>query len=203
MPAKSQEIRQTLRSEMREKRARLSSDQVKLWSAAIAAHLSDLGPFSQARRIMVFASFDNEVDLRPLVDRLLKSGKIIFLPRTNAAGNLDAVEFRGWDHTLPGAFGILEPLGEKSDPQLLDMVIVPGLVFDHNGYRLGYGKGYYDRFLGLLRPNAFTCGVCYEFQLVENVFPHGGDVPVHWIVTEKSEVAVNRDIPTQPSDRST
>ena len=74
----------------------------------------------------------------------------------------------------------------------IDVVLVPGLVFDSSGHRLGYGKGYYDRFLSLLYPHTFICGVCYDFQVADNVFPHPGDIPMHCIVTEKSEIVIKR-----------
>ena len=187
------EERQALRIEMMKRRAAMSQEQVQWLSAAIVTRMADLVPLIRAQRIMVFASINNEVDLRPFIQQQAEQGKIIFLPRTNKDGNLDAVEFKGWENTKTGAFGICEPQGEETDIAQIEAVIVPGLVFDGHGFRLGYGKGYYDRFLCLLASTVFTCGVCYEFQVVDNVYPHIGDVPVHWIVTEKSELAINWD----------
>lgn len=69
--------------------------------------------------------------------------------------------------------------------------MVPGVAFDGNGHRLGYGRGFYDRFLPGLPPSVFLCGVAYEFQIVDAVFPEEQDIPMHWIVSEQSEVAVD------------
>jgi 5-formyltetrahydrofolate cyclo-ligase len=119
--------------------------------------------------------------------------RTVLLPRTKKTGDMEAVKFTGWEHILRSPYGILEPEGEAYPVDEIDVVIVPGLVFDFKGYRLGYGKGYYDRFLKQLRPEAFICGVAYEFQVVEKVFPHEKDLPVHWIVTEKSELVIDWD----------
>jgi len=189
----SEQKRQLLRAEMGQRRSRLDGAQVEAFSRAITAKLMALEPLIQARTIMGFASIGNEVDLRPWLSAQMERGKTILLPRVEGEGILAAVEFKGWASTLPGPFGIPEPAGAKTPPEEIEAVIVPGLVFDPRGYRLGYGKGYYDRFLKLLRPTTFICGVCYEFQVADDIFPHTGDVPVHWIVTEKSELLINWD----------
>lgn len=172
-------------------RNNLSSEQVTAMSRLIASRLDQLEPLRQARSIMAFASIKNEVDLREWIDREVAAGRTLLLPRVEANGQLAAVEFTGWDHTVSGPFGIGEPVGEAHDPQTIDVVLVPGVVFDARGYRLGYGKGYYDRFLPCLRKKAFCCGICYDFQVVDDVFPHAADIPVDWILTERSGFAVD------------
>jgi len=185
--------RQALRQEMGERRASLSPEQVAAYSRLISGKLRQLEPIINARSIMGFASIRNEVDLRSFLEEQATQGKTILLPRVEKDGALAAIEFTGWQHTRPGAFNIMEPSAINASTTDIDVVIVPGLVFDGNGFRLGYGKGYYDRFLKILSKNTFICGVGYDFQVVDNVCPHAGDVPVHWIVTEKSELVINWD----------
>lgn len=177
---------------MGEGRSRLTSRQVQDYSRVIATRLQDLYPVIQANTIMGFAGIDNEVDLTPWLQEWSGS-RTVLLPRVEEKGRLAAVRFEGWEQTRPGGFGIREPVGSPVSPSDIEVVIVPGLVFDGKGYRLGYGKGYYDRFLKLLPPQTFICGVCYDFQVVDTVWPHEGDVPMHWIVTERSELAINWD----------
>lgn len=171
-------------------RAGLTPEQVKAASRKIASRLDELEPLRHARSIMGFASIKNEIDLAFWVEKEIACGKNLFLPRVEKNGSMEAVQFRGWEQTVAGPFGIREPIGGPFDPQLIDVVLVPGLVFDAQGYRLGYGKGYYDRFLLRLRKDAFCCGLCYDFQVVDDVGPHPGDIPVHLILTERTQITV-------------
>lgn len=185
--------RQELRKQMSEQRASLSPVQIENYSSMIAAKLAQLQPICNARQIMGFAAIRNEVNLQFFLEDQRAQGKKILLPRVEKSGDLAAVEFESWESTHPGSFGIMEPSGASAALDDIDVVLVPGLVFDAHGYRLGYGKGYYDRFLKLLHKRTFICGVCYEFQVVDDIKPHSEDIPVHWIVTEKSELVFDWD----------
>jgi len=182
-----------LRQRMLTARASLSREQVDTMSRVITSRLEQLEPLRRAHSIMAFASIRNEIDLVCWIEKQFAQGITILLPRVEKNGQLTAVEFRGWENATAGPFGIREPIGEPFAPELIDAVLVPGLVFDARGYRLGYGKGYYDRFLPSLRRDAFRCGLCYDFQVVDDVYPHPGDIPVDWILTETSDIAVCRD----------
>lgn len=179
------------RSSMLESRRKLNSQQVQEHSARIIAKLGELEPIKNARSIMAFFPINNEVDLLPFIERMSLAGKTILLPRVEAEGAMSAVEFKGWEQTRVGQLGVREPIGPGYEAAEIDVVLVPGLVFDGHGYRLGYGKGYYDRFLRGLDVKAFKCGVAYEFQVIDDIFPHQHDVPVHWIVTEESELGID------------
>ncbi|PKM77363.1 MAG: 5-formyltetrahydrofolate cyclo-ligase [Firmicutes bacterium HGW-Firmicutes-15] len=185
--------RQDLREKMSERRVSLSAVQVEDYSRLIAAKLNELEPIIHARRIMGFSAIRNEVDLRFFMEAEEVQRKKILLPRVEKSGKLAAVEFESWQSTRPGAFGIMEPTGQVCSLDEIDVVLVPGLVFDAHGYRLGYGRGYYDRFLKLLPKKTFICGVCFEFQVVDDIMPHSGDVPMKWIVTDKSELVIDWD----------
>lgn len=182
-----------MRRKMTAIRNQLTLAEVTQYSQQIADRVSQLQPLQKAQVIMGFSAFKNEVRLMQLLERWREQGRTILLPRVEKAGNMIAVEFTGWENTSSGPFGIREPLGEPFDTSKIEVVLTPGLVFDYKGYRLGYGKGYYDRFLPQVNPQAFLCGVCYEFQITENIFPTESDWPVHWIVTERSEIVINWD----------
>lgn len=185
--------RDELRRQMLSRRESLAADELETMSRLIAARLDDLEPLHNAQYVMGFASIRNEIYLAGWIKKQAQLGRALLLPRVEKNGQLEAVEFRGWEHTVAGPFGIREPVGEPFDPQMIDAVLVPGLVFDAQGYRLGYGKGYYDRFLPSLRQDAFFCGLCCDFQVVDNIYPHPGDIPVHYVMTEISEIAVNQN----------
>jgi len=182
-----------IRKEMKERRQQLSPAQVEQLSRQVRQRVEELYPVQEASNIMAYASIGNEVNLLPLLEKWRQEGRTILLPRVESGGRMEAVIWTGWDRIKSGPFGIREPLGEPFDPASIDVVLTPGLVFDYKGYRLGYGKGYYDRFLTRLSPSAFFCGIGYEFQVIENVHPHPGDIPMHWIVTDHSELVISWD----------
>lgn len=185
-------LRDNLRKQIMARRNKLSQLEVDTLSQQVCRRLEELQPLQRAQVIMGFSSIRNEVNLSPLLQKLQNQGRTILLPRVEG-DSLQAVEFRPGEDMGRGSFGIREPLGEPFTVDKIDVVIVPGLVFDAGGYRLGYGKGYYDRFLPRLNRQCFKCGICYEFQVVDNVYPYSGDIPVHWIVTDHSEIAVDWD----------
>lgn len=192
MEIDSKTFKQNIRSEMKKRRMGLDQEEIAQASLLIARALNELEPIQKAQTIMGFAAIQNEVDLMPFLEEQRSKGKRILLPRVEG-DQLAAVEWQGQEASSISSFGICEPLGNAYPPENIDVVLIPGLVFDGKGYRLGYGRGFYDRFLPMLRSNAFKCGIAYEFQIVDNVFPHAGDVPLHWIVTEKSELLIDGD----------
>ena len=120
--------------------------------------------------------------------KFLYLGKRLFLPRVEKeeTGIMCAVRYFGKGQT-PGSdsrWGIFEPDGTAVDPEILDCVLVPGVAFDGRGFRLGYGKGFYDRFLPQLRPGVPMIGIGYDFQMTPSVFPQPQDVQMSGIITE-------------------
>lgn len=153
-------------------------------SRAAAGRLLDLPAVSSAGSLLLFATFGSEIETGDLITRLLGEGRRVFLPRLES-DEMSAVEFHEGDQLNPGAFGIGEPSGPGVDAEQVDAVIAPGLAFDREGYRLGYGSGYFDRFLRRTRPDAVRVGLGFHAQLIRRV-PHGrGDEHVHVVVTDK------------------
>lgn len=182
--------KERLRGEMLKRRQLLSPQQAEEMSRKIVLRLDQFEPLNKAGTIMAYASIKNEVDLEPWLELMVRNKKKILLPRVDGS-ELQAVPWQGWENCSKGAFNIKEPRGMPCDPGDINAVLVPGVAFDRRGYRLGYGRGYYDRFLRRLSPAVLLCGTAYEFQLVESIFPDENDVPLHWIITEQSEVQVD------------
>ncbi|WP_054692229.1 5-formyltetrahydrofolate cyclo-ligase [Syntrophomonas palmitatica] len=181
------DVRKALRRQIQDARDKLSPEETAVRSARITARLEELQPIKNARVIMGFSSIKNEVTLAAFLEKLQGQGKIILLPRVEENGIMNAVQLQSFKDTQTNAWGIKEPAGSPYDPRLIDVVLVPGLAFDLQGYRLGYGRGYYDRFLPRLRPDAFICGICYGFQIVNDTYPQEHDVPVNWLVSDSQE----------------
>jgi 5-formyltetrahydrofolate cyclo-ligase len=176
--------KRALRREARSRRNGLSADEREQMSEDVARYVLALPAVAHASTVMAFSSFGSEVDTGPIIEHLARDGRRVALPRVEG-GNIVPVEHRPGDPAKPSSFGPLEPsAGERIRPEEIDVVIVPGLAFDRSGHRVGYGRGFYDRFLGTLRPDALAVGICFSVQLVDDVPRGRGDRPVDLVVTE-------------------
>lgn len=133
---------------------------------------------AESKTVMLYLSLPDEVDTHTLVDTLLCMGKRVLLPVVVGEGVMRVCLYTGKDSLAVGAYGIQEPTGAPyEDLADIDVVVVPGMVFDSFGHRLGRGKGYYDRFLTRI-PHAYKIGMCFDFQKVEHVPTDANDVSV-------------------------
>lgn len=143
--------------------------------------------------VMLYLSMRSEVETTDLLEGLLNSGKQICAPVINTEQvkltprriqnpNTELIRHR---------YGMLEP--NDACPifptEHLQLIVVPGIAFDQKGYRLGYGKGFYDRFLTKC-PHAIPIGLAYQIQIVEDTFPQAWDVPVQHIFTETGKIKI-------------
>ncbi len=179
-----------LRKDVLKQRAAMTPEEVAEKSAAILNKLISLEEWRRAGTIMAYVDFRNEVQTGELIRHCLAGGKRVSVPITDIAGKvLTPSEILHYpDDLVPGAWGILEPAPgcvRPVDPRDLDMVVVPGVAFDLNGDRLGYGGGFYDRFLPRTRPGTVFLAPAFELQIMDNVYPGPHDCPVHILVTEQ------------------
>ncbi len=156
-------------------------------AVSICTQLSALSALEGVRAVMVFAAMRAEIDLWPWVEARLAEGVTVAYPVClPSTKEIEPRAITRRDELLPGTWGILEPGPEApmiAAPEL-DAVIVPGLIFDRSGYRIGYGAGYYDRFLPQLRQGAVSVGVTYGELFLPAVPHEPHDVAVEWVVTE-------------------
>lgn len=137
-----------------------------------------------ARQLLCFAPMPGEIDIWPLVLSASREGKCVALPRYDRAAKFYTVHvIRSESDVVPGFWGIREPAADCPSPKsdLLDLIIVPGVAFNESGWRLGRGKGYYDRLLKAWRGR--TCGVCYDEQMVEHIPVEPHDIQLDCILT--------------------
>ena len=170
-----------------EQRDSLPADVRTEWGERIAGRFVGLPEIGAAKAVMVFSSFGSEVPTGPLVERLRALGIVVALPRIEG-NDLVAVAFVPGDPVRATTFGAVEPVApDVLDPATLDVVGVPGVVFDRQGRRIGYGGGYYDRFLRGL--HTFTVGVAFGLQVIDGPLPAGNfDLAVQVIVTEQETI---------------
>ena len=161
-------------------------------SLAIADRVAGLREARDAESAMVFWSFGSEVDTLPLIDRWLDESKIVALPRIEGSEVVPVAYGRGVP-TSVASFGAREPVGGRVlEPKELDLVIVPGVAFDRSCNRVGYGAGYYDRFLLRTRPRVPAVAVAFAIQMVPGVPAGGTDRRVDAIVTEVEVIRCGR-----------
>ena len=119
--------------------------------------------------IMLYSALPDEVPTQALMAELVAQGKTVLLPRVINEKDMELRCYTGPQDLYKGAYGILEPTGERyTDYEAIDVAIVPGMAFDAEGHRLGRGKGYYDRFLSRV-PYLYKIGLCFSWQIVDHV----------------------------------
>ena len=174
----------TLRREMMLRRDKLNA---RAWrSATICSQILALPVYVAARTIHCYLPMRSEVDTRPLIADALTRGKGVIVPVVVPRADELAhawLESLSADALEPGAFGTFNPRrGRPASSGDWDLAIVPLLAFDRRGYRLGYGKGYYDRLLAADRTR--TIGVAFAVQEMSMLPTEAHDVPLDWIITE-------------------
>ncbi len=184
------EKKKELRRKIQELRDSLSVEKRDALSSRIGDNLWSEPEFASARTVLFFISFRSEVNTVPMIERSIADGKITCLPSTDmdSRGMIASQILDMRQDLVLGNYDILEPRPECVRPipsGEIDLILMPGVAFDESGGRLGYGGGYYDRFLERCRPDCRLVALAFELQLVEQVPRAGHDAPIHKIVTEK------------------
>mgnify|MGYP003762947243 FL=1 len=172
-----------------ERRKNIPQEERKEKSNRIKERLFSLELFKKANFIFTFISTEEEVDTHEIIKESINMGKRIGVPITlSKEKRMMVSEIQDFASELEiGYYNILTPKKEyirEVDPEEIDMVLVPGLIFREDGYRIGYGGGYYDRFLGGI-DSVIKIGLCYEMQLSEDIPIDTYDIPVNYIITEE------------------
>ena len=174
-------------------RDRQSVTDIEQKSLEIIDQVLHLHEYVRARGIACYVSKDSEVDTRPLIRRALDANKRVLVPVVKK-GDIDLFfsELKDLGRELaPGSFSIPEPRPEYLRPESLDNVdvlFVPGIVWDKEGYRLGWGRGYFDRVLRTLPEHVRSIGLSFNLQFVNRVPRDQFDLPVNTVVTESRVV---------------
>jgi len=173
-----------LRKQLMGHEAGLTKNYITESNAGIIRNLFSLEEFQRSETVLFFYSIWSEPDTHEMIRRAFDLGKTVALPKTYPKGIMTARKIEGFDGLTPTRFGIPEPAESAPliKPNELDFIVVPAVAFDREGYRLGHGAGYYDRYISCA--NAFACGVAREKMLVPRVPREKHDIRVKCIVTE-------------------
>jgi 5-formyltetrahydrofolate cyclo-ligase len=178
-----------LREKVLQKRADLSPKNIIEYSDIIAEKLYKMDSYKEAKTIMSFISFDSEVNTHEIIKRSISHNKSIVVPITiPKTKELKVSEVLDFSELELGYYNILTPKKKYIrfiDPSTIDLILVPGVVFARNGYRVGYGGGYYDRFLSKFEKKVDKIGLAFDLQVTDEVPTDSFDIPVDLIITEK------------------
>lgn len=206
------ETKSEIRRRVLKERNTLSREEAIKKSALIFRRLCALNEYQGAKTVLAYMDYKNEVMTCEFIRQCISDGKRVALPRVeDAAGDetgaasINAASKNGASDrfcgkalviyeignadtdTLPGFKGIPEPDSSvlpRISPREIDLAVIPGVAFDCGRYRIGYGAGFYDRFLCCLRPDCAKAGVAYSLQMAESIPAGKYDIPMDMVVTE-------------------
>ena len=180
-------MKNQLKESILAKRNSLSKEEILEKSDKIKDSLFNLDQYKTSKTVMFFVSFKSEVNTHDMIKEALKN-KTVIAPKV-VHHEIEPSVIIDFDNLVPsGKFGILEPIeAMKIAYKNIDLILVPGIVFDKEGHRIGYGLGYYDKFLAKV-PKAIKIGLTFDFQVINKIPREMHDVPVDMIVTDEKVI---------------
>jgi len=161
------------------------------WDKIILDKLINSDYYKNSSVIFTFVSFRDEVDTHSFIEYALKDGKSICVPKVpSKKQGMEVYVINSLEDLKEGYFGILEPMSHctKVLPEDIDFIVMPGVAFDREGGRVGYGAGFYDRFLAGLTKQVPKIALAYELQLYEKVPTDEFDIKIDGIITNEDSI---------------
>jgi len=186
-----------LRQRLLAQRARLTPAEIEQHSAAIATYVCALPAFCASHTVMVYMALPQEVQTMQIITQARQLQKRVAVPVIRGQALVAVALNEAPMQLRRGRFGILEPRGTQCviHPQEIGCIAVPGIAFDARGGRLGFGKGYYDRFLKQLPATTYRYGLAFGIQVVPCVPQAPHDICMHGIVTEQGCIPCMHALP--------
>ena len=176
--------KQAARTELKKIRATLPESLRSDFSGKICDTVRSLREVQSAKVIFAFISYGNEVHTHDLLKYFLNKGIDLAVPKILPEQGMVAMTLRSWEELVCGQMGILVPRDNVPLQKPFDIILTPGLGFTRSGHRIGYGRGYYDRWFSQ-HPSGLKIGIAFEDQLRETLPINDRDIPVDIVITEK------------------
>lgn len=183
-------MKKELRKELISNRTSLESNVVEKLSSKINEYIINWEHYKKANAFMTYYSFRNEVLTDELINKAIEEGKTVVLPKSIKEGSkiLPCI-IKSLSELKKENYGIMEPPTDNLlERDKLDIVFVPGVGFDKKGFRIGYGAGYYDRFLSDYK--GIKVGVCFDLQVVDHAYNDSHDIAMDYIISEKGIIKI-------------
>ena len=180
-----------IRKNMISKRDNILKEAKEIMDKNIILKLKESEYYKKSKNIFIYLGFGSEIDTMSYIQEFINEGKHIFIPRTDIkTKKMEAVEITSLEGLKENKYGILEPDDSKEEfcKNNLDLIILPGVAFDLVGKRIGYGGGYYDRYLENIDKKIIKVALIYDFQLLENVPAEEHDIKADYIITETMSI---------------
>lgn len=173
-----------IRLEMRRLRRQLTKEESEEKSRAAADAVFALPQYKSADTVMAYMSSFKEISTASIIRDAIEHKRLVVPVSNTDSFTITPSYLRKESDLIKGAYGIYEPrVIEKADINDIDIALIPGVAFDRRGGRIGFGKGYYDRFLSEFK--GIKAGLCYEFQLIDELPLDSHDIRMDIIITEK------------------
>ena len=178
--------KKALRAQMREKKRALSARQIERASALLAQQLFAHPAYRAARSVYGYLSYNQEVRTLPILEQAQRDGKRVAVPKI-FGGEMKFLWLDDLTAIAPGAYGIPEPIADEpaADDETA-LVLMPGIAFDPDGHRCGYGGGFYDKYLAAHSQHP-TLALCYGFQMLRHLDTDAHDIPVDFVLSQDTE----------------
>jgi len=183
-----------IRNQMLARRNTITTELLQVASDAAQKRLIGMEEFKSADCIALYSAIQKEIKTDLIFEVALSEGKEVLFPAVckNALRFSRVNDFRQLES---GRFGILEPSSTDMERSIeeADLIVVPGLAFDLNGNRIGFGKGYYDQTLSRISGRGILIGLCHDFQVLESLQTEEHDIRMRYMVTDKRIIIAGTD----------
>ena len=188
-------MKSELRKSILANRNNQSKQEIKEKSSLIKKRLFQIEEYQHAHTVLFYVSFGSEVDTHEMITQSINQRKQVIIPKTDTKNNnLFLYEYTSIHDLRPGTYGVLEPYSNLSNCiscNEVELVIVPGVVFDVKGNRIGYGKGYYDSLLSTMKLIK-KIGLAFELQIIDEIPAEKHDIKLDSIITEQRIITFNQ-----------
>ena len=180
------------RAKLKQIRSSLPAESRQSGSETIFNNLLSLEEVRNAETVFIYISYGNEVDTHDLLKYFLTRGKKLAVPKILPSKTMIAVPFSGWKDLAPGELGILTPVSDQAYGGNIDVVITPGLGFTRQGHRIGYGRGYYDKWFAQNRHNS-RIALAFEATVLDKIPSNENDIRMDMIITEQGIIRCSKE----------
>ncbi len=182
-----------IRRDMKNQRKQIPEEERRQWDAIIRQRLWQREEYLHCQKLFCYISFGSEPDTNHIIQQALVENKIVYVPKVEGTNNMEFYRINELEGLHISSFGIPEPASEEEKRYrsqehrkavMKPLMLLPGLAFDQFGNRIGYGAGYYDRYLHQYQPESFyKIALCYDFQLLELIESREYDIAADAILT--------------------